>query len=619
MKLKKTLSVLLSAAFLISQSAAAAPEQTGLSLFNAPVTAEAAVTITSGQTGLAYNPQSGVILYLGLNGTTRECSIRGAKLTGTDISLTLPGTITYRGTSFKLTEIEDNAFKNQSNLHNVYGSGDISSNLTRIGNHAFDECYNLEYFSVGNRYGYCSVNSIGNYAFNHCYALSNVNFAKNAEYIGDEAFALCTSLQDIVLDNVVSIGTGAFECCNGANNIDLSNSGLTQLSAMSFYYCANAANIKLPESLMYISTYSLSECCNLETIYIPDSVIQIDYRAFAYCTSLKTVMMSENIQRIENEAFDSCNSMEYFVCKNPNAYIGANAVGYYFERYDSYVPKSNFTIWGKGGRIRTYALNNGFTYRDISEAADIASNAVKPYIWKPYNISSYWAKNGKYYFNSQHTTYNNGHRNETWNGVCAGMAITSVLTARGYLSVSDYARGFSTINNITTSGLDDFTRSYVTTVWANTNTAGSDYSTVLGSTGNNCVFGKEMLRYAEYITYGADLGVITVNEINGGGDDTGHAMVCFGLEFKEYASDKNTNSLWNGKDARILIYNVNNSQLYKSSCLYVNLSDGSWSWEQLRTLGYTQSHCSFDLTHNLSYMINSPLSSIDQFFNAIKR
>jgi hypothetical protein len=113
-------------------------------------------------------------------------------------------------------------------------------------------------------------------------------------------------------------------------------------------------------------------------------------------------------------------------------------------------------------------------------------------------------------------------------------------------------------------------------------------------------FGTEMLRYAEYITYGADKAVFSVKQAG----EPGHAMVCFGMEFKQNAEDKTTNPYWNGKDARILIYNVNSSQEDKADYIYVNLTNGSWSWPY--TNGYNVSKCSFEMTDTPKYMISTP-------------
>lgn len=122
------------------------------------------------------------------------------------------------------------------------------------------------------------------------------------------------------------------------------------------------------------------------------------------------------------------------------------------------------------------------------------------------------------------------------------------------------------------------------------------------------------MRYAEYITYGADAAVLSADMING----DGHGMVCFGLEFKENASDVSYNSRWNGKDARMLIYNVNCTEHSIGDYIYVNLSDGNWYWNGSRVFGnaYVQSQCLLTLTHSYNKMLSA--ADPDQFFAAIR-
>ena len=146
-------------------------------------------------------------------------------------------------------------------------------------------------------------------------------------------------------------------------------------------------------------------------------------------------------------------------------------------------------------------------------------------------------------------------------------------------------------------------KSYVTAVWANSAQSYSyDYAT-----GINGTLGDEMLKYAEHITYGADTAVFVTEK---------HAMVCFGVEFKQYAADKN-DPCWNGWDARLMIYDVNNFKYNgkahnKYDYVYVNLSDGSSSYPFPDIYG--TSHI-YKLIHTPYKMISQ---NLDEFFPAIR-
>lgn len=92
---------------------------------------------------------------------------------------------------------------------------------------------------------------------------------------------------------------------------------------------------------------------------------------------------------------------------------------------------------------------------------------------------------------------------------------------------------------------------------------------------------QEMMTYMEFITYGADAAILSKrNHYQAGSGGGGHAIVCFGMEFREDASDKNQ-SYWdrNGinTNARILVCDGNIGKYDNYYCYYVNTETGAWS------------------------------------------
>ena len=613
MKQKKTFSMILSAVLFAGCFGTSAYRTDGSLLFTAPVTAEAAGTIRSGQTGVPYSAANNVTLYFYPKMSTHEFELCGSKITGSNVEVTIPDTVTYNNMSFTVTKIRDNAFKDQTNLGRICGAANLNATLTYIGSNAFSGCTNLTAMDITNRYGWCEVDYIGDYAFYGCSQLSGLRFASNADYIGAWSFSECASLDCVELYEAQTIGNGAFSGCYNADRLELSRTAVPEIPALAFYGCSAAAEIHLPETVTYLGFFSFGGCSSLETIYIPDAVTGIEYMAFKNCTGLKNVLMSKNISYIGYGAFDDCTSMKYFVCKNPNANISSFAIGYYYDANGNYLRNNDLVLWGCGGTILDYANSNGFTYRNTSTASSQASAAHIAYEWRANNTAGYWAKNGKYYFNYQHMQYSCYHQNEAWNGICGGMATISVLTQRGYLSVSDYAPGYNRLRDIPSgSGLPDFTKSYATTVWANQ--GWSEFTTRTGDNGMSA-FTPEMLKVAEYITYGAGDAVFTIAHE---GSSAGHAIVCFGMEFKENAADRYINPLWTGKDARLMLYDVNRTAACQDDYIYVNLSDGSWSASNLASAAYGSdpSHCHFGMIHTIGQMIQG--YTVDEFFNAIR-
>ena len=386
------------------------------------------------------------------------------------------------------------------------------------------------------------------------------------------------------------------------------------LAYNAFYNCKNAKEIHLPECLTSIGEHAISDCDSFQEIYIPDSVTNIKRGAFYECDMLKTVMMSESIISVGDYAFFCCPNMNYFVSKNPNATIGYYALGYHLENTHP-VMNTDFVVWSTGtGRVKNYASNYDLTFRNISDAASLSTEHYKNYEWCASNLGYNWAKGDKYYFNSAHTPYANGHAGENFNGICSGLSIVSVLTASGRLQISDFATGCSKLRDTTQKGIPYDLRSYITTVWANSGLINNSllYDYQLDSDNR---FGKEMMRYAEYITYGADPSIIGI----WGGGDSAHSVVCFGMEYRENTSDKN-DACWDGWDARIMIYDVNRSVHDKTDYIYVNLSSGEWSSLLSVRYGTSGKPMHIEMKHSYDKMLNVGKynMTVEEFFEAIR-
>ena len=97
----------------------------------------------------------------------------------------IPETVTYNGTTYSVTRIGGNAFRNCSSLTSVT----IPNSVTSIGNGAFYGCSSLTSVTIPN-----SVTSIGNYAFYGCSSLTSVTIGKSVTSIGNYAFSKCSSL-----------------------------------------------------------------------------------------------------------------------------------------------------------------------------------------------------------------------------------------------------------------------------------------------------------------------------------------------------------------------------------------------------------------------------------------
>ena len=320
MSMKKLLSVLTSAVLLSGAVCPQAILPDGSALFSAPLTASAAGGVMSGQTGVKSVSVTGATLYFSLNAAHNGLVLCGCRLTGSEVRVTIPKTVRYNGRNYTVTAIGDYAFSNQTGLIYIYGD---TESITAIGAAAFYNCVNLNGVGLTDKSSSCAVRTIGESAFSGCTSLSDIQFASGAETIGAHAFFECSNIWRIGLAAAQSIGNAAFYHCSGAETIDLSGSQLTTIPLHAFANCEHAKEIHLPEGLSELGTMAFAGCRAVDTVYLPDSVTSVGESAFLCCDALKTVMMPEGVISVGNTAFFECPSMTYFVCKNPNAFLGS--------------------------------------------------------------------------------------------------------------------------------------------------------------------------------------------------------------------------------------------------------------------------------------------------------
>jgi len=318
-----------------------------------------------------------------------------AGLTGT---LEIPGTVVYEGvtyhvesvggfsscsgiTSLKIGEgisrIEEAAFKDCTSLQTV----DLPSSIVRVHRYAFDGTAWLDGSPDGVVY-------LGDIAYTYkgdmpegtelaiqegtrvisvqCFYLQehlkSVSFPSSLKIINDGAFANCTSLEGIVL-NDLAVGFESFAGCPSLKSVSMTNvdyigetydpkhvrefgtsdvSGpeycfscfyvtyniekvfidnkvvgnwfsskaklktatlgnhVEQLTEDAFQFCSELTAIEIPVSVRILSGFRYS---GLTSITIPSSVEEIGVRAFQECKDLVSVSLPEGLRKIGDDAF----------------------------------------------------------------------------------------------------------------------------------------------------------------------------------------------------------------------------------------------------------------------------------------------------------------------------
>ena len=205
----------------------------------------------------------------------------GEKYTG---DVEIPEKVEYKGDTYTVERIEDNAFADCAELTSVT----MPSTVYRIGESAFLRCEALTSIEVPS-----SVSEMGNSVFMFCSGLTSVTFDAGVANIPEGTFDGCMSLTSFVVpDGVMEIRNDAFSNCFALETIELPNS-LYQIGESAFALCSSLSSIELPSALSTIGERAFLFCTSLQTVTIPESVTTIGESAFEQCSFLTSIEVEE--------------------------------------------------------------------------------------------------------------------------------------------------------------------------------------------------------------------------------------------------------------------------------------------------------------------------------------
>lgn len=131
---------------------------------------------TTSKADYTVNSNKGTVTY---DGSTSEST-----------NVKVPATITVDGVTYKVTVVEDGAFKGDTDLKKVT----IGKNITEIGDGAFSGCTALKEVKLG-----AKVKEIGDNAFKGCTSLKKVELPKTTTTLGANVFKGCKNLKTITI------------------------------------------------------------------------------------------------------------------------------------------------------------------------------------------------------------------------------------------------------------------------------------------------------------------------------------------------------------------------------------------------------------------------------------
>ena len=165
--------------------------------------------------------------------------------------------------------------------------------------------------------------------------MTSIEIGNSVTSIGNNAFAYCESLTNIVVD----YDNAVYESRNGCNAIieTASNTliagckntiipnGVTSIGDIAFNGCSSLTSIQIPNSVTSIGDYAFSNCSRLTGIEIPNSVTSIGDRAFYGCSSLtKITCLATNPPAIVSTTFSNYSAELYVPAGCKSAYQSAN-------------------------------------------------------------------------------------------------------------------------------------------------------------------------------------------------------------------------------------------------------------------------------------------------------
>lgn len=202
----------------------------------------------------------------------------------------------------------------------------VPANVKKIGSRAFASCDNLvkveflgmDFDAAGAMFGDSDqlkeivipegTTRIPNYFYSGCNNFEEIVVPETVTSIGGSAFSCCNNLKKVVLpDSVEVLGDYAFKECSSLDELDLSNTKITEIPGYAFAYCG-IANFKFPNNVKVIGWQAFLGW-KLPNIEIPDSVVEIKYNAFG-SSSIENAKFNGPVEIMGDNIFSDCNKIK---------------------------------------------------------------------------------------------------------------------------------------------------------------------------------------------------------------------------------------------------------------------------------------------------------------------
>lgn len=168
--------------------------------------------------------------------------------------------------------------------------------------------------TIPSKFNGLPVTAIGNNPyFRYASAITNVTIPSSVTSIGEDAFANCSSLPDMVIPNTVTqLGAGVFEYCTSLTNVTLPNN-LTSLGQSFFAGCTGLQNYAVPANVTDIGAEAFYGCTSLLSVTVPTGVTNVGYAAFANCSALGGIQLPDSVISLGSSMFYGCSNLSWVI------------------------------------------------------------------------------------------------------------------------------------------------------------------------------------------------------------------------------------------------------------------------------------------------------------------
>lgn len=284
--------------------------------------------------------------------------------TGNDTDITLPSTVTYSGTEYKVTAVGSNVLKKLAGTEGIDLTVTIPEGYTTIEGNAFQNCYGLKSITIPG-----SVTEINYNAFDGCKDLASVKFADGSADLsfGNKVFLNCTSLNNLTLPARLSnAGYGSFQGCTALTNLTVDSSStalvvqdgsLYEKNSDGVSYTMNtyaptltATSFTVPGTVNGLPVTGIGRMvfqnnAYLTNVTVPASVVMFDSYCFNGCSALSKVSLgTTEVPTLKSNCFTNLPSGSVIEVANENVKNAFEPT----ESWTTYYTKDNTAVQVKG-------------------------------------------------------------------------------------------------------------------------------------------------------------------------------------------------------------------------------------------------------------------------------